>query len=124
MIGPSASASTTRAIKGAPRFASRSSSSPAVSSGPIAMAAVAAIPPASIRGVIRMTVTPVCGLSVLNGPCDRGRTPIGRQDRPVKVDAAQSGNRQQGWGEDLAIRGGDQQIGVQTSDQFEAFGLN
>ncbi len=45
--------------QGAPRRARRASSSPDVSSLSISVRAMAIMPPASIRGVIRMTVTPV-----------------------------------------------------------------
>ena len=57
--GAGGEAAIASATSGAPSAARRSSSSPAVSSGSIGVRAKAIMPPASIRGVIRMTVTPV-----------------------------------------------------------------
>ena len=67
------------ATSGAPSLASRSSSSPAVSSGSIGVRAKAIMPPASIFGVIRMTVTPVSvsPRSMALAPAPRLGTPGG-----------------------------------------------
>ena len=67
-------------------------------------------------------MTPVSRLAVLDGAGNRGCAAVGRQDRAMKIDAPQPGDRQERWRKDLAVRRRDQQIGVQAPDQFQAFG--
>ena len=83
-----------RGDQGAASAARRSSSSPAVSSGPIGVRARASMPPASIRGVIRMTVTPV-SVSPFWIARATGDAPVSGQDRAVEVDPAQARDRKQ-----------------------------
>ena len=60
------------------------------------------------------------GFSILDGAGHRGCAAIGRQDRPVEVDAAQSRDGKERGGEDLSVCGRDQQIRLQASNQFQA----
>ena len=51
------------------------------------------------------------GLAVVDGPLDRGRPAILRQERGVQVDASAAGGGERLRGEDLAVVADDQQIG-------------
>ena len=69
---------------------------------------------------MRMIVTPVSRLAVIDGPGDRGGAAILRQQRGVDVDAAVRRDRQHVVRQDLPVGGDDEQFGLQRLEFADA----
>ena len=109
--GPPPAGRSSRTPAGRPTSASRASNSAAVSSGPIATRVWAMQGPASmLRGHVDHGHAGL-RFAVIDGPIDRRRAAVLRQQRGVQVHAPETCRGQRGRRQDLPVVADHQQIG-------------
>ena len=113
---PASSAAMASAISGAPSAAGGPRGRRRSRRGRSVCGPRRSFPPASIRGVIRITVTPDLALAMLDRAGHGSRAPVGGQDRAVEVDPSEPGNAEQVGRKDLAVGRRHQQVGPERAE--------